>query len=116
MSCTAPDIACPPSRVEYACRSGTITSRYHGLSTDLLGKHAWYQSNSRTRPFCGSLLPNEFGLFDMLGNVFSGPGSIRRPEQANDDITIQEIANITSPRLLWRVVRILRRASLGLRD
>ncbi len=56
---------------EYACRSGTITSRYYGHSTDLLeacmpgiGKAA------RTTPWrCGSLLPNDLGLFDMLGNA-----------------------------------------------
>ena len=56
---------------EYACRSGTITSRYYGLSTDLLGKYAWYQANSQEHAWpCGSLLPNDLGLFDMLGNVF----------------------------------------------
>jgi formylglycine-generating enzyme required for sulfatase activity len=37
----------------------------------------------------------------MLGNVFEWvQDRYGRPEQANDDITIQEIANITSPRLL----------------
>ena len=55
---------------EYACRSGTITSRYYGVSTDLLGKYAWYQANSREHAWPGgSLIPNESGLFDMLGNV-----------------------------------------------
>jgi formylglycine-generating enzyme required for sulfatase activity len=56
---------------EYACRSGTITSRYYGFSTDLLGKHAWYRGNSQEHAHPGgSLLPNELGLFDMLGNVW----------------------------------------------
>jgi formylglycine-generating enzyme required for sulfatase activity/predicted transcriptional regulator len=55
---------------EYACRSGTITSRYYGVSTDLLGKYSWYQANSREHAWPGgSLIPNESGLFDMLGNV-----------------------------------------------
>src|SRR5262249_32578607 len=27
---------------EYACRAGAVTSRYHGLSSELLGKYAWY--------------------------------------------------------------------------
>ena len=55
---------------EYACRSGTITSRYYGVSTDLLGKYAWYRANSREHAWPGgSLIPNELGLFDMLGNV-----------------------------------------------
>ena len=56
---------------EYACRSGTITSRYYGVSTDLLAKYAWYQANSQDHAWSGgSLLPNELGLFDMLGNVY----------------------------------------------
>ena len=56
---------------EYACRAGAITSRYYGVSTDLLGKYAWYQANSQEHAWpCGSLLPNDLGLFDMLGNVF----------------------------------------------
>jgi formylglycine-generating enzyme required for sulfatase activity len=56
---------------EYACRSGALTSRYYGVSPDLLGRYAWYRDNSgdRRQP-CGRLLPNDFGLFDMLGNVY----------------------------------------------
>ena len=54
---------------EYACRSGTVTSYYFGLSTDLLDKYAWYQANSQEHAWsCGTLLPNDLGLFDMLGN------------------------------------------------
>ena len=56
---------------EYACRSGTITSRYYGHSIDLLGAYARYQANSHEHAWsCGSLLPNDLGLFDMLGNEF----------------------------------------------
>ncbi len=55
---------------EYACRAGTITSRYYGNSVDLLGAYAWYRDNSQEHAWpCGSLLPNDLGLFDMLGNV-----------------------------------------------
>ena len=40
-------------------------------SIDLLGRYAWYQANGQERAWpCGSLLPNDLGLFDMLGNVF----------------------------------------------
>jgi len=54
---------------EYACRAGTVTSRYFGLSIDILEKYVWYQTNSRDHAWsCGSLLPNDLGLFDMLGN------------------------------------------------
>jgi eukaryotic-like serine/threonine-protein kinase len=56
---------------EYACRAGTVTSRYYGVSIDLLGKYAWYQTNSEQRAWStGSLLPNDLGMFDMLGNVY----------------------------------------------
>src|SRR5262249_19074154 len=56
---------------EYACRSGTVTSRYYGRSVELLGKYAWYSqyADERTWP-CGLLRPNDLGLFDMLGNVY----------------------------------------------
>jgi eukaryotic-like serine/threonine-protein kinase len=54
---------------EFACRSGTVTSHYFGQSTELLGKYARYQANSKEHAWsCGSLLPNDLGLFDMLGN------------------------------------------------
>ena len=56
---------------EYACRAGAITSRYYGLSIDLLEQYARYQANSQDHAWpCGSLLPNDLGLFDMLGNVY----------------------------------------------
>jgi formylglycine-generating enzyme required for sulfatase activity len=53
----------------YACRAGTVTSRYYGQATELLDKYAWYQANSKDHAWsCGSLLPNDLGLSDMLGN------------------------------------------------
>jgi formylglycine-generating enzyme required for sulfatase activity len=56
---------------EYSCRAGTVTSRYYGLSIDLLQAYAWNQANSQDHAWrCGSLLPNDLGLFDMLGNVY----------------------------------------------
>jgi formylglycine-generating enzyme required for sulfatase activity/tetratricopeptide (TPR) repeat protein len=56
---------------EYACRAGSITSRYHGVSIGLLGAYARYAGSSQEHAWrCGSLLPNDLGLFDMLGNVY----------------------------------------------
>jgi formylglycine-generating enzyme required for sulfatase activity len=55
---------------EYACRAGSVTSRYYGYSPDLLGQYEWYVNTSGHHArSCGKLLPNDLGLFDMLGNV-----------------------------------------------
>jgi formylglycine-generating enzyme required for sulfatase activity len=56
---------------EYACRAGAVTSRPYGLSINLLEAYARYHANSKEHPWlCGSLQPNDLGLFDMLGNVY----------------------------------------------
>jgi formylglycine-generating enzyme required for sulfatase activity len=57
---------------EYTCRAEAVTSRYYGESTELLGKYGWCLQNSgeRSRPV-GSKKPNDFGLFDMHGNVWN---------------------------------------------
>src|SRR5205823_2050413 len=56
---------------EYACRAGAATSRFYGSSEELLGRYGWYGATSqvRTHPV-GLLKPNDFGLFDMHGNVW----------------------------------------------
>ena len=55
---------------EYACRAGAVTSRYYGHSPGLLDAYAWYVDNSQNHAWtCGSLRPNDLGLFDMLGNT-----------------------------------------------
>ena len=60
---------------EYACRAGTTTPFYTGAKMDDAG---WYRDNSATmvnnswsrRTFpVGQKLPNDWGLYDMHGNV-----------------------------------------------
>jgi formylglycine-generating enzyme required for sulfatase activity len=60
------------AEMEYATRAGALTSRYYGETEELLPKYAWYVKNSQetTRPI-GSLKPNDWGLFDTLGNVYT---------------------------------------------
>jgi serine/threonine protein kinase/formylglycine-generating enzyme required for sulfatase activity len=54
---------------EYACRAGAETSRYYGVSEELLGKYGVYVGNSGGLSWpVGSFKPNDLGLFDMHGN------------------------------------------------
>jgi formylglycine-generating enzyme required for sulfatase activity len=92
---------------EYGCRSGAVTSRYFGHSIELLGAYAWYQANSKEHAWrCGSLIPNDLGMFDMLGNDFEWvQDSIRRkmPERKGlyiDHIYMYTIVIEKDPRLL----------------
>jgi len=51
---------------EYACRAGTIGAQY-GQLNDI----AWLETNSGGTPHpVGQKRPNEWGLYDMLGNVW----------------------------------------------
>jgi serine/threonine protein kinase/formylglycine-generating enzyme required for sulfatase activity len=55
---------------EFACRGGTVTSRYYGLSGRLLPQYAWYLANGEDHTWpTATLKPNDLGLFDMLGNA-----------------------------------------------
>jgi formylglycine-generating enzyme required for sulfatase activity len=65
---------------EYACRSGSHTSRYYGLSDKLLPKYAWFSENSDNRTWpVGLKKPNDFGLFDMLGNAVQWCDNVPEP-------------------------------------
>src|SRR5437899_7797624 len=112
---------------EYACRAGAGTSRNYGLSTELLQKYAWYQANSEDRAWpSGSLMPNDLGLFDMLGNVheWAQGGYAERWQKKkgfySDEIYISESINDT-PRFVggggvvvgWGSVRSARVARDG---
>ncbi len=64
---------------ELACRGGTNTNLYNGdiptlkfgtTRHELLDEIAWYAYPNGTTPFqVGLKQPNQFGLYDMLGNV-----------------------------------------------
>ena len=55
---------------EYAARAGTTTDRYFGQSPSHTADYAWSlrNSNNHAEPV-GLKRPNDFGLFDALGNV-----------------------------------------------
>ncbi len=55
---------------EYACRAGASSTRFFGDDVKMLSRYAWFIRNGEGRAWpVGRLLPNEFGLFDILGNV-----------------------------------------------
>lgn len=55
---------------EYAARGGTETLRHFGSGTSLLSAYAWTGESALKHPNeVGQLFPNQFGLFDALGNV-----------------------------------------------
>ncbi|MBZ0272823.1 formylglycine-generating enzyme family protein [bacterium] len=64
---------------EYAARGGTDGVTYCA-GADCLGDIAWFLGNSdgRTHP-AGEKAPNEFGLFDMVGNVWEWVADFHDP-------------------------------------
>ncbi|MEO1524521.1 MAG: SUMF1/EgtB/PvdO family nonheme iron enzyme [Planctomycetota bacterium] len=55
---------------EHAARGGHAEGRWFGFDPERLRDHAWTNESSgnRAQPV-GRLLPNDYGLFDMLGNI-----------------------------------------------
>lgn len=55
---------------EYAARANSTTAYSFGNETSSLSAHAWFKKNAgdMTQPV-GQLEPNEWGLYDMHGNV-----------------------------------------------
>jgi len=76
------------AELEYSTRAGAMTSRYFGETEDLLPKYVWYVKNSREKTWrVGSLKPNDFGLFDIEGNVFTWCQESYREYPLGEDIT-----------------------------
>lgn len=86
---------------EFACRGGVERNRWFGFDPQRLDDHAWTVSNSDfiTQPV-GRLLPNDYGLFDMLGNAmewcqaprFDYPDRLGRPADDPGNGEIEFIA------------------------
>ncbi|MBC8427138.1 MAG: formylglycine-generating enzyme family protein [Deltaproteobacteria bacterium] len=56
---------------EYVCRAGSTGRFFFGNDQNKLGKYAWYWNNSKKHSHeVGVKLPNAWGLYDVLGNVW----------------------------------------------
>ena len=74
---------------EYSARAGTTTSRHFGDAEDQLARYAWYDRNTgkeRAYPV-KQLLPNAWGLYDMLGNVWEWTFDRRQPYPSDGRLT-----------------------------
>ena len=91
---------------EFACRAGTETSRYFGVTEALLPRYAWFTANGENHvwPTC-RLEPSDLGLFDMLGNAVewcfdrSGGYPVATDEVIEDTPSTQPV-EATEPRVM----------------
>jgi formylglycine-generating enzyme required for sulfatase activity len=74
------------AEMEFATRAGASTARYYGETEALLPKFAWLLRNSQEQTWpVGSLKPNDLGLFDMQGNVWTWCQESYRAYKGNED-------------------------------
>jgi formylglycine-generating enzyme required for sulfatase activity len=97
---------------EYACRAATRTGRYYGSANALVGSYAWHQANCGEHArAAASLMPNDLGLFDMLGNAYEWCQN--RYQRYPTDISFPTVEKSDPPeRLLVAMPRVLRGGSI----
>ena len=86
---------------ERAARAGTSTSWHFGDDETALAQHGWYDGNTnRERAYpVAQLAPNQWGLFDMLGNVWEWTMDRLQPYPSggnlslDDEDTILQVSN-----------------------
>jgi formylglycine-generating enzyme required for sulfatase activity len=60
------------AEMEYATRARAVTSRYYGETEELLEMYSSYMKNGKQRTWpVGRKKPNDLGLFDLHGNVYT---------------------------------------------
>ena len=86
---------------EYACRAGSAVGYSFGEPAELLERYGWFAGNSlsKTHP-CGTLKPNDLGLFDMHGNVWQWTQSVFNNQPVNKEDDRGELVTVASLRVL----------------
>ena len=71
---------------EYSCRAGSMASRSFGCSVPRLVEYAWFgdNANSKMHPV-GLKMPNDLGIFDMLGNAVEWCNDLYLPYPVTTD-------------------------------
>ena len=78
---------------EYAARAGTTTAYPFGNSTDELDDYAWHTDNSDYQSHVvGKKKPNDWGLYDMIGNA---------AELVIDEYSEDGYADLGTGKLTW---------------
>ena len=97
---------------EYACRAGSTTNYCFGDSAteagflgigerDVLGEYAWYLTKSGAGPHpVGQKKPNEWGIYDMHGNVWEWCSSKDQPYPYKPDDGREDLNDTGSRRVL----------------
>ena len=79
------------SEWEYACNANATTGRYFGDPDDLLDHYAWYMKSANSiAQDIGLKKPNDFGLFDILGNAFERCYDEFEDYPVDDDLKVLE--------------------------
>lgn len=101
------------SEWEFAARAGARTSRHFGETDSLLKSYAWYGANSKRNSHpAGHLLPNEFGLFDMLGNAYEWCNDLYLDDYPKTENGKKSVADKIKPKILYnKDFRVLRGGS-----
>jgi formylglycine-generating enzyme required for sulfatase activity len=86
---------------EFACRAGSSTTYCFGNGTDHLDRYAWYVDNAedQTHPV-GRKQPNDWGLYDMHGNVWEWCSDWYDAIYSSDSVTDPEGALNGSHRVI----------------
>jgi len=77
---------------EYAARAGAETKFFFGNDEYALGQYAWYVPNAEIRTHrVGEKRPNEWGLYDVHGNVWEWVYDRYAPVEKSTDLMVDPV-------------------------